>query len=268
MIKSGFKGIIALIGLSALLSVFLAGCRIKREIVKEDVKMTADRELISNVINNLTKEKSIEIRFAGKANAGDESINLGGTVKIKGDEWIWASLRSSIGIDLARIFATRDSVWLNSRILRIKEKGDWNLIREYTSYPVDFWDIQGILRQGFLEKPAEDPVKWMESFILTRDKEEVWITRMVMEDDKSDRPLKELDKTVAYRIGEEDFRILETVIADEKENPSIRIDYTYADKSVGRITIEGYGSLKDYGLEMHVTGYEYKSELEYSFEKW
>lgn len=246
----------------------MTGCRIKKNIVKEDAKMSEERALILNVIEHQTREKWLEIRFTGKAKSGDQAINLNGTLKIAENEWIWISLRSQIGIEIARVFATRDSVWLSSKLLKIKEKGNWDLIREYTGYQVGFGDIQGILRQTFLEETEGDPVQVAGSYRVVHENETIWLEKAVGSFKNVLNENNEKQKSARYRISDQDFRIMETLIEDEKENPSIRVFYTYAEQALGRIKVEGCGNLNDYSLEMHITAYESKPGLEYNFDKW
>lgn len=98
--------------LFGLLVVFLSSCRsIKETVVEKEVMNISEGKLYKNLeLNELdyntlyAKKVDVSVDINGKRN------NLKGILKIERDSFIWMSVTAPLGIEIARVLLTQDSV--------------------------------------------------------------------------------------------------------------------------------------------------------------
>jgi len=76
-------------------------------------------------------------------------------------------VRAMLGIEAARLVANRDSVWVISKIGKIKEKGTWKEMSKTIGYPLDFMALQNMMTRKIFYPGQDD--KTMLGFFLRRD---------------------------------------------------------------------------------------------------
>jgi outer membrane lipoprotein-sorting protein len=102
--------------LAVLLSVAFSACRTTYQAGSEKVKKVSDRKIIRNVIRNYLTYNTLSYRFNGEFSDSGMTTSFNGTIRIKKDSIIWVSLSVVLGIELARIQITKDSVYFMNKI--------------------------------------------------------------------------------------------------------------------------------------------------------
>lgn len=93
-------------------------------------------------------------RMQLEENDGDKlSSNL--SVRIRKDSLIWVSVVPALGIEVARLLITPDSLLLVNRLNKTYFAGDYSLIRENFKVDVDFAMVQAILLGNYLAGEAD-----------------------------------------------------------------------------------------------------------------
>jgi len=123
----------------------LGACKTKKGMVKKEERISKSLELIKKVSEQQIEYSNIEIKYSTRAEIEDNKQNLSITYRNRKDELIWISARAMLGIEVMRLVANHDSVWLISRVGRIKEKGTWKEMSETIGYPLDFIAIQNMM---------------------------------------------------------------------------------------------------------------------------
>lgn len=174
----------------ALVMVFaLDGCRGKKEMVKKDKTVTLGDELIQKVSKQGIGYENIEIKFSTRAVIEDKNYSLNITYRNTKDETIWISVRAMLGIEAARVIATRDSVWVISKIAQIKEKGTWKEMSKTIGYPLNFDALQSIMSRKIFY-PGTNDLSILNSF-LVRDNGKN--TVLLVPDFKKQRQINDVD---------------------------------------------------------------------------
>lgn len=75
-----------------------------------------DRKLLKNVITNYVPYESLSYKLNGQFGDTSNSQSFNGTLRIRKDSLVWASLSVALGVELARIQIRKDSVYFMNRI--------------------------------------------------------------------------------------------------------------------------------------------------------
>ncbi|TSA35364.1 MAG: DUF4292 domain-containing protein [Porphyromonadaceae bacterium] len=242
----------------------LNGCHLAKKTVSGMKTMTEDENLVRKVMNTQPDWKFIEIRLTGRGEENDSKIGFMGTVKIEKDSQVFILLRSTIGIELLRIYANRDSIWLVSKMLSIKEKGDWKLAGGKLGYPVDFFAMQGILLQSLFTSSGGQLNNLIENLVVKSDKDDL---RLV-----SNTHLQTEEKGIKYLndflINKETFIIQDAKIRDINGQWIADIKYTYnKDNLIKKIELKGIDSERNFAMDVNIVKKEIKDFIEINFDK-
>lgn len=107
---------IKIIFLAVVLSAAFSACKTTYQVGSEKVKKISDRKIIRNVIKNYLTYNTLSYRFNGEFSDSGKTTSFNGTIRIKKDSLIWVSLSVVLGIELARIQITKDSVYFMNKI--------------------------------------------------------------------------------------------------------------------------------------------------------
>jgi len=245
--------------------IFLAGCKAGKKITDTTTTMQADNETIRKVLERQMTDRFIEIRCAGKARTGEESVNFQGTVRILRDEAVWVSLRSKLGIEIARVLTEPDSVWINSRLLRIKEKGNWKLLEQYSGYPVNFIAFQGILLQTLFSWDTDEPSRLLRELRYRPGSEGNWIYALPT----ASAPDGAKKAGFRFLADGPDYLVKSVDMIDQQGGIVGSVQYQYHENQVIKnITVRGAEKRSDFGLDLEIISLEVVPGLEISFDKW
>jgi len=252
------------ISLFALTMLTMNGCHMLKKTVTEKNVMTEDENVVRKVIIAQPEVKFAEMRFTGKAEENDNRIGFMGTVRIEKDRQIYILLRSTIGIELARVYANRDSVWLVSRMLSMKEKVDWKLAGGKAGYPVDFFSMQGILLQSLFTSAGDQLSILIENLVVKSDIENL---RLVSNTSKLTEE-KEVKYFNDFIIDRESFIIQNAKIRDIGGQWIADVKYLYnKDRLIKKIELKGIDSERNFAVEINVVKRELKDFIEINFDK-
>lgn len=104
------------ISLFILMVLLLGACKSTYQIRSEKVKRVSDRKIIRHVINHYVDYKAISYKFNGEFSDSGKTVSFSGNLRIKNDSLIWVSISVALGIELARIQITPDSVYFMNKI--------------------------------------------------------------------------------------------------------------------------------------------------------
>ena len=155
-----------------ILILGLGACRGKKNMVKKFVKPSKSEELIQRVAEQELDYNSIEIKYSTRAELSGKKYSLNITYRNKKNELLWVSVRAMLGIEVARLVANRDSVWVISKIGKIKEKGTWKEMSKTLGYPLDFMALQNMLTRRIFY-PGRDDNTMLGSFLKRDDGKKV-----------------------------------------------------------------------------------------------
>jgi len=251
------------IAIAMMVVAGLAGCHLTKKAVTKAPVLTEDEILVRSVFEATEPGRYLEFRYTGRAQMDEEKIPFLGTLKMVKDSIIWVSLRSSLGIELGRILARPDSVWMYSKLLKIKEKGDWKLVEEFSGYALDFNALQGILTQSLFTSSGNTIQTITTDLTVRRKEEAVWVTwKPEIEENRSEKGY-----LAQFRINPDTKGITETLIKDCKGQWAAKALYQFTkDNEIRKIEINGLDESHNYNAEINIVTREIKDKLIINFD--
>jgi hypothetical protein len=144
--------------LKCIVFVLLASSACKSKKIAKETEAPAPVEeaksdfKICNVDSLYDKIKEADLRintFSAKVNAETDINNQGNSftanLRVKVDSAIWMSISPALGIEVARVFITRDSLKFTNRINGTYFKGDYRYLNSLLQIELNFNMIQSIL---------------------------------------------------------------------------------------------------------------------------
>jgi len=250
--------------LMAAVTLSFSGCHLLRKQESGRGTMTEDENLIKKAYSIQPEWQFIEMRMSGKADEDGDKFSFMGTVKLERDKQIFVILRSTIGFELARVYANPDSVWISAKMLNIKEKGDWKLVGKKVGYPVDFYAMQGILTQTLFTSKGDQLSDLLTSLTV---KNEDQFTKLVSnnaarQDLSGNKYLNE------FMLDKNSYLLQRTKISDIKGQWIADVDFLYGkDEVIKRIELKGIDSERNFALDVNVTRRDIKDILDFNFDK-
>ncbi len=206
-----------------LLGFLMGGCKGKKSMLKKEGRITKSDDLIKDVSKQEINYQTIEIKSSTKAEMDGKRYSLNITYRNKKDETIWVSVRAMLGIEVARLIANRDSVWVVSKIAKTKEKGSWQDMGEMLGYPVDFMAFQNIMTRK-LFYPGEQKNDKLKSFIRKDEKDGI----LLVPDYSNEKQRLDSDNygfLPKFIIGKKKYSINRTSLAPEDNEWLFEVEY-------------------------------------------
>jgi len=109
--KLYFKHIIII---AIILTAF--SCRTVYRIQPDKVKHMSCKRLLNNTLSSYIDYNTLSIRFNAEFSDNSKSQSFSGLIRIQKDSLIWASISVALGVELARVLITPDSVKFMNRL--------------------------------------------------------------------------------------------------------------------------------------------------------
>ena len=252
---------VCLAGLSVLA---LDGCRLFKQSVVERTVMSEDENIVRKVFNAHPEVQFSETRFTGKAAENDTKISFMGTAKIEKDKQLHILLRSAFGIELARVYANRDSIWITSKMLGIRERIDWKVAAGKIGYPLDFNAIQGIFLQSLFTSTGNELPNLIDNLVVDANSPNLrLVSRQNLKN--GENGLKYLNDFI---INRDAYYIDDAKIKDVNGQWIADIKFEYQrDNEIKKIILTGIDAERNYAVEINVIKNELKDFIEINFNK-
>lgn len=127
------------------LSAGFISCKSTRSVIKKPLKEYGAGYLFEKLLENqfkfdfLTAKFNLDIIINGKKNS------LNGQIRIRKDSAIWISLTPGLGVEIARILITNDSVKYMNRLKKTYFLGDSRFVKDFLNSNVDYDVIQSLI---------------------------------------------------------------------------------------------------------------------------
>ena len=198
--------------------------KVTTPVVKEEKKDT-DRtapDLQQLINDNAFKATSFSAKAAVKTSIGEESNSFNINLRIKTDSIIWISVSPLLGIEVARVMVTRDSVRFMDRINNKYSVSDFNFFNDLLQVNVDFDILQGVLT-GNLFAYKKD--KFNSVYV-----EDKYYILSTLSKRKLKRSLEDIDpnKPIVQDlwVNDQNYRITRLSVDDQRLQKSLLTDYS------------------------------------------
>jgi len=122
-----------------------AACKSSRGIIKAPIREEGPEFLFSKLIENEFKFHSFEAKFNIEYNQGRIYNDFKGQIRIIKDSIIWVNFNQGLGIEIARVMITQDSVKFLNRIHNQYLIADYDFLNNFLNTNIDFGILQSII---------------------------------------------------------------------------------------------------------------------------
>ncbi|MBE9483275.1 MAG: DUF4292 domain-containing protein [Bacteroidetes bacterium] len=130
---------------SFILIILLSACASKRHIIKEPLKEAGSVLLLEKLAQNELQFSCFTARFSIEYIYDKKLTEFKGQIRIRKDSIIWLSFSPALGIEMARLKITNDSVFFMNRINKTYLRGDYRFINDYLKTNIDFDILQSFI---------------------------------------------------------------------------------------------------------------------------
>jgi len=129
--------------------VLLASCKTQSVITKTAVGPSTKVDSSSAIIDSVRKHPFQFEWLSTKAkvsvnNAGDQT-DFTANIRMRKDSAIWISISPALGVEVARMLMTVDSIHYIDRLNKDRFTKSYSFFKTYTSLPVDFFAVQNLI---------------------------------------------------------------------------------------------------------------------------
>jgi len=125
--------------------LFFYSCSSKRSMYKAPIKNEGADYLMTQLENHELKYNTFAAKFSMNYAKGKEKSSFKGNIRIKKDSMIWISIAPVMGIELARILITPDSVKVIDRPHKSYFIESYSYVNYYLNNALDFNMLQALL---------------------------------------------------------------------------------------------------------------------------
>lgn len=225
-----FRSIAAvLLGVSIL---FISSCNSSKKIIRaHDLKSLSASALRDSIVTNYGYCNPVSIRFSAAFTIPDKSVpSLSGLIKIKRDSLVWISVSAVLGIEVARLKLTPDSLFLINRLQSTYYAGSYAYARQLLHFDFDFRTLQALLLdEMFFYPPLRgDTVAAIDSMHVRSDGGVIQmksIKRRELRRSQRSNPQSEMIQQI-IEISKFNLRVESVKIKDLKNDRRVQIDYS------------------------------------------
>ncbi len=127
------------------LSFSFYSCKSTRQAVKEPLKEQGADYLFSKLKENQLDFEWFSAKFSLDMVVDKKKTSFRGQLRMRKDSAIWVSFSPALGIEMARLLITTDSVKFINRINKTYFTGDYKVVNQFLGTNVDYDVLQSIL---------------------------------------------------------------------------------------------------------------------------
>ena len=202
---------------AALLLITVHSCGPGRLLVPEAPTVMTPAQAISSMHAAQASYSFYSARFSGTANLDGSQYNVAGTIRVRKDSAIYVSVAPILGIEVARLLVTPDTVRFLNRLESTFFEGETRFLSSIFNADVDFYMMQALLTGADLTNFSTD------NFRVSADRDMLLLNapdRRRLHPIRSGNPLEH-----NLWLNKETFRIMQTTLHDKVTQNSIQARY-------------------------------------------
>ena len=208
------------------LAAIMPSCKVRQKTAKvKEEKRPEDKsapDLQSLIEQNSFKSGSITAKASVKTVSGDGENSFSINLRMQTDSAVWLSISPLLGIEVARVLLTRDSVKLIDRLNNKYAVTDYNYLNDVYRINIDFDIIQGVLTGNLFSYKKN---KFNSVYV-----EDRYYILSTLSKKKLKRSLEDIDvnKPIVQDmwVDAANYRIIKLSIEDQRTNKSLQTDYS------------------------------------------
>lgn len=207
-----------------LLLLALSACKLQQKAKKKDLKVNKTEYLFQQLDRNEFQFEHLSLKAAVQLYQNGKKTPFKANIRIRKDSVIWVSITPALGIEVARVMITRDSVKVLNRIDRNYFVGDYEYINKRFNIDLEFNTIQSILIGNPIAFEHDEKVS------LSIDKEKYYLgnlkkRKVKKADEKPERIEKQKEEVISLWIDQNTFKVSNFIFSDLTANRFLTGEY-------------------------------------------
>ncbi len=217
--NSRFKFIIPLLFL-----LVLSSCKLQQKAKRKDLKVNKTEYLLQQLDMNEFQFEHLSLKAGVQLYQEGKKTPFKANIRIRKDSLIWVSITPALGIEVARVMITRDSIKVMNRIDRNYFIGDYDYINNRFNLELEFQTIQAILIGNAIDFEHDEKVT------LSIDKDRYYLGNLKKRkvknaEQKPERIEKQKEEVVSLWIDQSTFKVSNFIFSDLTANRFLTGEY-------------------------------------------
>lgn len=140
--------------------LFLLACKRQEKASRKPLEGKKAEYLITQLKSNEFKFETLAAKADFSLEEEGKKLNFKANIRIRRDSVIWMSITPALGIELARILITVDTVKVINRLQKEYFIGDYNYINKKFNIDLEYQDIQAVLLGNALSFETDEKLKF------------------------------------------------------------------------------------------------------------
>jgi hypothetical protein len=213
-----------LYALGICLFLFSYACKPKERARRSDLEGKKSEYLLQQMEQNTFTFNTFSAKVGIELEQEKKKTSFRGNLRIQKDSAIWLSITPALGIEVARVLITRDTVKVLNRLNKEFFIGDYSYINQRFNIDLEFELLQSLLLGNTIAFEPDEKLK------LSIDKEKYYLGNLKKRkakkaDDKPKKIEKEKEEVISLWINQNNFKVE---------------DFLYSDLSADRFIIGSY----------------------------
>ena len=131
--------------LFGLIIIILGSCASRRSIIKKPIKAEGPEYLFEKLLEKELKFNTFSGKFKADYLYGKKKTEFKGQIRMEKDSIIWLSFSPALGIEVARLVITNDSIKFLNRLEKTYFIGDYEFVNKFLETNIDFDILQSFI---------------------------------------------------------------------------------------------------------------------------
>jgi outer membrane lipoprotein-sorting protein len=214
--------------LTSVFLFFIYSCKAPKEVVKVKMEHYSTKELLDSLAFKEFKFESLSTK-ADVTFFDEKETSFKAHLRVKNDSAIWISITPVLGIEMARVLITKDTVMFMDRIHNKYFIGDFAFINKMFNVELDYNMLEALLIGNSIDFEKNEKIKTAIDrkkdlyFIGTERKNKV--KRDIKKDLRKDKDVLK-NQTQILWVYPESFKIAELLLKDPEKEQSLQSTFS------------------------------------------
>ena len=214
-----------LLFLSLVLALLLFSCKGKEKASRKPLDGKNVDYLLNQLTNNEFQFNTLSVKAGFNVSSEGKSTGFKATLRIRKDSAIWMSITPALGIELARVLITQDSVKVINRLQKEYFIGDYEYINNKFNLELVYDDLQSVLLGNSIAFKKKEKLKF------AIDNDMYYLGNMAKRrakkaDNKPQKIERKKDEVVSLWLNDSTFKINKFLLSDLTADRFIRGVYS------------------------------------------
>jgi hypothetical protein len=196
-----------------LILSILAGCKSTERARRASLEGKKTEALISEMLTNELHYEFFSAKAAITMHKGEEKTSFKANLRIHKDSAIWISITPALGIEMARVLITQDTVKVINRLAKEYFIGDYSYINKRFNIDLELETLESILIGNSIAFEIDDKMKF------GIDGEDYYLGNMKKRkarkaDEKPQKIERQKEEVVSLWINQNHFKIDRFILSD------------------------------------------------------